>query len=92
MSTLAVLQEILVEEFQLPREQLVPDARLDQLGVDSLALLEMMFTIEDRFKLKIKDDIPALVTLNEVVVYIDGLLAQQSGPGSAGAAALTSVQ
>lgn len=77
MNTLETLQGILIEEFNLSREQLAPNAELAQLGVDSLALLELMFKIEDRFGLKIKDDVPSsLVTLNDVVVYIDSLLAQ----------------
>jgi acyl carrier protein len=78
MSTLETLQNILVKEFNLTREQLAPEAELKQLGVDSLDVLELMFKIEDQFGLKIKDDIPtSLVTLNDVVVYIDSLLAHQ---------------
>ena len=90
MSTLAILQDILVDEFKLRREQLAPDAQLSQLGVDSLAVLDIMFKIEDRFGLKIKDDIPALVTLNDVVVYIDTLLAHPAA-GAERAEALKSV-
>lgn len=77
MNTLETLQGLLIEEFNLNREQLTPDTKLAQLGVDSLALLELLFKIEDRFGLKIKDDAPtSLVTLNDVVVYIDSLLAR----------------
>lgn len=92
MSTLVSLQDILIEEFQLRREQLVPSAQLGQLGIDSLAVLEIMFKVEDRFELKIKDDIPALVTLKDVVAYIDSLLAHQSGTDPAGAEALKTVR
>jgi acyl carrier protein len=78
MSTLETLQDILIDEFALTREQLTPDAELDALGVDSLDLLELMFKIEDRYRLAIRDDVPTtLSTVNDVVVYIDGLLARQ---------------
>lgn len=92
MSTLVALQDILIEEFKLRREQLVPEAQLGELGIDSLAMLEIMFKVEDRFQLKIKDDIPALVTLKDVVAYIDSLLARQAVAGATDAQALKTVQ
>jgi acyl carrier protein len=76
MNTLETLQDILVRDYALKREQLAPDAVLTSLNIDSLGLLELMFKIEDHFSLKITGDTPTdLVTVNDVVVYIDGLLA-----------------
>jgi acyl carrier protein len=50
MSTLETLQDILIEEFDLKRDQVTPTAELAALGVDSLDMLELMFKIEDRYK------------------------------------------
>ena len=88
MSTLETLKDILIEEFDLQRDQITPDAELAALGVDSLDLLELMFKIEDRYGISIKNDTPTnLMTINDVVAYIDGLLARRPGsaaaPGSA---------
>jgi acyl carrier protein len=78
MNTLETLQDILIEEFDLERARLTPDAELAALGVDSLDLLELMFKIEDRYQLAIRDDVPTnLTTVNDMVVYIDGLLARK---------------
>lgn len=78
MSTLEALQEILIKEFSLTRVQLTPDVELTGLGIDSLEVIDLMFKIEDRFGLQIKDDVPTtLVTLNDVVLYVDGLLLRQ---------------
>ncbi len=75
MSTLHTLQDILVKEYRLQRDQVVPDAVLTSLGLDSLSVLELMFKIEDHFHVKIADDTPTnLVTVSDVVGYIDGLL------------------
>jgi acyl carrier protein len=84
MSTLETLQDLLIEEFALPRERVTPEAGLADLGVDSLDLLELMFKIEDRYKLTIRDDVPTnLTTVQDVVGYIDALLAaQRNAPGS----------
>jgi acyl carrier protein len=78
MSTLEIIQDILVGKFALDRAKLTPDAGLDRLGIDSLAVLELLFDIEDRFGLKIKEDTPeSLVTLQDVVLYIDSLLTKR---------------
>jgi acyl carrier protein len=78
MSTLEIVQDILTTKFNLDRAKLTPEAELSRLDIDSLAVLELLFDIEDRFGLKIKDDVPSsLLTLQDVVVYIDGLLNQR---------------
>ena len=78
MSTLEIIQDILIEQFDLDRTALTAGAELDKLGIDSLAVLELLFEIEDRFGLKIKEDTPeSLKTLHDVVLYIDSLLAKQ---------------
>jgi acyl carrier protein len=85
MTTLDTLQGILVKEYSLEPEQVVPDASLATLGLDSLSVLELMFKVEDRFGLRIGDDTPNdLVTVADVVRYIDGLL-RSRGITAAGA-------
>jgi acyl carrier protein len=94
MSTLQKLQDILIEDHRLTREQVAPDAELAQLGLDSLSVLELMFKIEDHFQLKIADDTPTdLVTVGDVLVYIDRLLEQkETSAGQPSASAPTSTQ
>jgi acyl carrier protein len=85
MSTLDTLQDILVRDYGLPRERLSADARLDTLGMDSLSLLELMFNIEDGFHVKIPGDPPTgLRTVQDVVAYIDGLIADRPAQAAAG--------
>jgi acyl carrier protein len=88
MSTLETLQDILVRDYGLPRDRLSPDAALDTLGMDSLSLLELMFKIEDGFHVKIPGDPPSdLRTLEDVIEYIDGLIADRSAKAPSGVAA-----
>jgi acyl carrier protein len=77
MSTLDTLVDILTRDYCVAREQIVPEATLETLGLDSLSMLELMFKIEDRYKVKITEDTPTtLLTVSDVVRYIDSLLAR----------------
>lgn len=83
MSTLELLQGILVKEFKLSPERLTADATLADLDIDSLDLVDLIFKLEDHFSLKIKDDVPrSLTTLGDVAAYIDQLLHKRSATGT----------
>ena len=78
MTTLDKLQDMLISEYRLSREQLPPDAALSSLGIDSLGLIELMFQIEDRFGITLPDDNSTnFATVNDVVRYIDKILLPQ---------------
>jgi acyl carrier protein len=57
----------------------------DDLGLDSVAVIELLFEIEDRFKIQIPDqDLPGLSTVGSVAAYVQQRL---SAPSSASAKA-----
>ena len=75
MTTLETLQDILMREYQLSREQLAPEAPLSAMGIDSLGLIELMFQIEDRFGITLPDDDSTqFVTIGDVVRFLDQLV------------------
>ncbi len=78
MSTLATVQEMLAEEFELKPEQIVPDAKLADLGIDSLATIEFLFRLEERFKLDLNNDPTPVETVADIAAEIDRLLAAKS--------------
>ena len=79
MSTLDTLVDILTCDYCVACERITPEATLETLGLDSLSVLELMFKIEDRYKVKITGDTPTdLLTVSDVVRYIDSLLAEDS--------------
>ena len=78
MNTLCALEQILVRDYGVTADQVRSDATLESLGLDSLSMLELMFKIEDRYGLKITEDVPTdLQTIGDVVVFVDGLLARK---------------
>lgn len=78
MNTLATVQEMLCAEFDLKREQLLPDAKLVDLGVDSLATIEFLFKLEERFALDLNSDPAPVETVGDIASEVDRLLAAKS--------------
>ena len=76
-STFDRLRAILVKTFNLAPERLTPQASLAELDIDSLGAVELLWEIEAVFKLKLPSEPVALLTLADVVVFIDGLVAQR---------------
>jgi acyl carrier protein len=77
MSSLPIIQKMLVEEFGLTREQVQPDSKLEELGVDSLATVEFMFMLEDKFDLKMTGEPVPLKTVGDIAREVDTLVVQQ---------------
>ncbi len=77
MSSLPFIQKMLVEEFGLTPEQVQPDSQLDELGVDSLATVEFMFMLEDKFKLKMSGEPVPIKTVGDIAREVDTMVAQQ---------------
>ena len=50
MTTLQSVQALLKANFDLAPETLQPEAKLADLAIDSLAVLEVLFAVEDAFK------------------------------------------
>ncbi len=91
MTTLERLRAILVNDYKLDVARLTPDAPLEGLGIDSLGVAELLFNVEDEFKITLPPEPVQLPTLGDVVRYIDALSAAQHGAAGeapvAGAAA-----
>ena len=75
-STFEVLREVMAKDHGLDPANLTPNTALSELTIDSLALIELIFTLEDRFNV-VANNVPAdLPTLGSVADYIDGLRMQ----------------
>jgi acyl carrier protein len=86
-STFDRLAAILAKDYKLSPERLTLDAPLESLGVDSLGMVELLWHIEDTFKIKLPTDPVLLPTLGDVVSYVDDLVARQH-PAAASAEVL----
>ena len=73
------LRTALARDYKLDSDQLMPDTALEDIGVDSLAVAELLFNVEDAFKITFPSDQVALITLGDVGAYIDTIIASQHG-------------
>jgi len=66
----------LAEEFELEQAALVPDAKIrDDLGLDSLDIVDMVIVLEKAFdfKLQNKESLAAIRTLGDIYTFIGEL-------------------
>ena len=77
-STAERISALLVKDYKLNPLHLTPDARLTDLGIDSLGMAELMFNIEDEFGVELDSDPAQITTFGEVVHFIDAVIAEQS--------------
>ena len=67
------LKELLVAQLGVDEDMITPETNiLDDLGADSLDVVEMISTLEDEFNIMIADDrIRNLTTVKDVVDFIE---------------------
>ena len=75
MDSLGLIREFLGERLGVAPEQVVSEAPLAELGVDSLMMLELMFEFEDRFGIKLPGDLKNPHSVGEMATTMDGLIA-----------------
>jgi acyl carrier protein len=82
-TTFEWLRATLAEDYSLEPAALTPDASLETLGLDSLAVAELLFAVEDKFKITVSAEPPPLKTLKDVFQFIDAQIAVQHGDSTA---------
>ena len=84
MSTLERLQALLARDFGLDAGRLRPDATLESLDIDSLRLIEIVFSIEDEFAVTMPPDQAQIAsrvrTLGDLAGLVDELASQAGTP------------
>ncbi len=73
MSVEDKIKEIIMEKLSVEMDEIVPEASfVDDLGADSLDLVELIMTMEEEFDIDISDeDAEKLVTVKDAFDYIN---------------------
>jgi acyl carrier protein len=73
MALLEDIKEVVVEQLSVNPDEVKNDAKfVEDLGADSLDVVELVMALEEKFDIEIPDDeAEKIQTLNDVVAYIE---------------------
>jgi acyl carrier protein len=73
MENLEKIKEILVDVLGANKNDIKPESKfVDDLGADSLDLVELIMSLEDKFQIEISDtDAETIITVQDALDYID---------------------
>ncbi len=72
METLETIKDILHENLDIDAESVTPEASFDDLGIDSLDMVELISELEERCEIEFGEP-DGLETVGQLVEYIDSL-------------------
>ena len=67
------VKEIIAKELEVEVKQLTPEAKfIEDLGADSLDIVELVMALEEEFEIEIPDeDAEKITTVNQAIDYIN---------------------
>lgn len=83
MSSLKELQDMIQAKYKIDPATIDPDASMLDQGIDSLALAEFLFDVEDHFGIDFPDSRAEVNSLAGLARVIDELLADKARAASA---------
>lgn len=79
LNSLQELQDLIHEKYGIDPATLDPNASMrGTAGIDSLALVEFLFAIEDKYGISLPEEYSNLDTLAELAAVVDRLRAEQA--------------
>ena len=76
-TTLERLQQLFIARFDYKIERLAATTKLENLGLDSLDIIEFMFDIENEFNIRIPDREFKVTTIQDMVDALDRFISEQ---------------
>ena len=79
MSVEKRVKEIIVEQLGVNESEVTPEAKfVDDLGADSLDLVELVMALEEEYNMEISDeDAEKILTVGDAIEYIQSHVAQE---------------
>ncbi|MDE6019954.1 MAG: acyl carrier protein [Ruminococcus sp.] len=67
------IKELIVDQLDVEEDKVTMEANIqDDLGADSLDIVDLVMSVEDAFEVKIEDDdVENIKTVGDIVNYID---------------------
>jgi acyl carrier protein len=72
------IKSLIAEHFGIDPDKLQPQTEISSFGIDSLAMIEFMFQMEEKFNIRMADSRAPLVTVADVVAEIERAVRTQA--------------
>lgn len=76
-ATADLLARIIVEKFEVAPEKIKPEATLEDIGIDSLDIFDVVFTAEEALDIKVPNDDVKIAHFQDLVSLIDRIRTAQ---------------
>ena len=88
-TTFERLRQLLMAHFDYKSEELTATTTLENLGLDSLDIIEFMFDIENEFNIRIPDREFKVTTIQDMVDALDRFISEQDSEQNIGSSSHT---
>lgn len=76
---LDVLKKLLEEKYEINPDSLAPETRQDDIGLDSMTMVDLMLEVEDQLNIQFPEiDLPKNPSLADIIDLIEKARAQSS--------------
>lgn len=76
METLTVIREFLHDRLEVDPAAIQPETTLEELKIDSLLLVELIFECEEKFNVIFERDVPTPKNIGELITIVDTFIAE----------------
>lgn len=76
MDTLTVIREFLHERLEVDPAAIQPETTLEELKIDSLLLVELIFECEEKFNVIFERDVPTPKNIGELIAIVEEFIAE----------------
>ena len=79
MQALEVIRRGIAENTDIDPAGILPEQRLDEIGIDSFTLLELIFTLEEEMNIELGNDVGTPETVQDLIDILAPYLAGNGG-------------
>jgi len=76
-TTSELLTRIIREKFEVDPAKILPEATIEDIGIDSLDIFDVVFAAEEALNIKVPNDDVRITTFQDLVNLIDRIRQQQ---------------
>ncbi len=70
-NNLDIIKDYIDRHADNPPENLTLESELNEIGIDSMAILELIFELEDKYGIRLPEDIPTPETVGQLLELIE---------------------